>query len=93
MCWRCAPSRRNSGCLDENWAGEARLAGCLCDFPQYARVHAVFLMLEPRTIDNGLITLTMKLKRIMIERSFAEEIGQLYTEYAMNKVATVITPL
>ncbi len=49
-------------------------------------VRAVFLTLAPWAIDNGLITLTMKLKRTMIERSFAEEIGQLCAGHAMNKV-------
>jgi len=50
-----------------------------------------FLTLEPWTIDNGLITLTMKLKWTMIERSFAEEIVLLNEGHAMNKDATIIT--
>ena len=58
-----------------------RIAGLLHDFPQYAQVHAVQLLLDPWTIENGLITPTMKLKRAAIEEKLTEEIRQLYTRH------------
>ncbi|HSV51523.1 MAG TPA: long-chain fatty acid--CoA ligase [Burkholderiaceae bacterium] len=54
-------------------AGE-RLGG----FPVYARVRDLWPTLSPWTVDNGLITPTMKLKRRELERRFAAEIEQLY---------------
>ncbi len=55
-----------------------RIAGLLRGFPAYARVLEVRLALEPWTIENGLITPTMKLKRPELERRFASEIRRLY---------------
>jgi long-chain acyl-CoA synthetase len=52
----------------------ARLAA----FPSYARVRGVWLTLDPWTVDNGLITPTMKLRRKQLEQRFAEEIRQIY---------------
>ena len=59
-------------------AALARIKAALRSFPRYARVRAVYLTLEPWSIENGLITPTMKLKRSAIEQRFAEEIIQLY---------------
>ena len=47
-------------------------------FPAHAGVPEVWLTLEPWSIENGLITPTMKLKRPELERRFAEEIRKLY---------------
>jgi long-chain acyl-CoA synthetase len=47
-------------------------------FPGHARVRRVWLTLEPWTIENGLITPTMKLKRPRLEARFAREIAELY---------------
>ncbi len=55
-----------------------RIRGLLRGFPAHARVREVWLTLEPWTIENGLITPTMKLKRPELERRFAAEIGKLY---------------
>jgi long-chain acyl-CoA synthetase len=38
----------------------------------------VYMTLEPWTIENGMITATMKLKRPEIEKKFAEQIRKLY---------------
>ncbi len=62
----------------------ARLAGRLRGFPHHAQVHAVFLTLDPWTIENGLITPTIKLKRATIDEKFAEEIRQLYAGHALT---------
>ncbi|WP_338057539.1 long-chain fatty acid--CoA ligase [Sulfuriflexus mobilis] len=57
----------------------ARLAErCLLGFPHHAQVHAVCLTQESWTIENGLITPTMKLKRAHIEKRFVNEIQEMY---------------
>jgi len=61
----------------------ARLAErWLHGFPHHAQVHAVCLTLEPWTIENGLITPTMKLKRTRIEERFVNEIERMYAGHA-----------
>lgn len=55
-----------------------RIQAKLGNFPSYARVREVWLTLEPWTVDNGLITPTMKLKRREIERRFDAAIRNLY---------------
>jgi long-chain acyl-CoA synthetase len=55
---------------------EARLA----PFPSYARVRHAWLTLEPWTIENGLITPTMKLKRAELASRFTSEIARLYEQ-------------
>lgn len=47
-------------------------------FPVHARVRSVYMTLDPWTVENGMITATMKLKRPEIEKKFAEQIRQLY---------------
>ncbi len=61
-----------------------RLADLLSEFPSHARVHAVRLLLEPWTLDNGLLTPTLKLKRGEVERGFAREIGELYADHGVT---------
>ncbi|MCK4744369.1 MAG: long-chain fatty acid--CoA ligase [Sulfuriflexus sp.] len=53
-------------------------------FPHHAQVHAVCLTLEPWTIENGLITPTMKLKRTRIEERFVNEIEGMYAGHASS---------
>jgi long-chain acyl-CoA synthetase len=48
------------------------------EFPGYARVRRVMLMQEPWSIENGLLTPTLKLKRPQVSLRFAKEIEQLY---------------
>ncbi len=55
-----------------------KLSGLLADFPSYAQIHAVSLSCEPWSIENGLLTPTMKIKRSEIEKRFADEIRKLY---------------
>lgn len=47
-------------------------------FPGYAHIRRVSLTLEPWTVENGLITPTLKLKRNVICEQFAKEINDLY---------------
>jgi long-chain acyl-CoA synthetase len=54
------------------------LAGRLAEFPGYAQVRRAACTLEPWTVDNGLITPTMKLKRDRILARYGDEIAILY---------------
>jgi long-chain acyl-CoA synthetase len=55
-----------------------RMKASLQGFPKYARVRAVHMTLEPWTVENGLLTPTMKLKRPEMEKRFADQIVALY---------------
>jgi len=59
-------------------AAMARIKTALRGFPRYARVHAVYLTLEPWSVENGLITPTLKLKRAQVEQRFDAEIERLF---------------
>ncbi len=63
----------------------ARVASLLAALPRYAQVRAVHLTLEPWTIEAGLLTPTLKVKREVVQRMFAQEIDALYAEYAAPK--------
>ena len=56
----------------------ARVKGLLRHFPGYAQVQAVSLTLETWTIDNGLLTPTMKLKRGELLERFTDQVDGLY---------------
>ena len=51
------------------------------EFPHYALPRAVVLTQEPWTIENGLITPTLKLKRGPLSKKFANVIAQLYATH------------
>jgi long-chain acyl-CoA synthetase len=51
------------------------------DFPHYALPRAVALTKEPWTIDNGLLTPTLKIKRGPLSKKFAETIAKLYSTH------------
>ena len=50
----------------------------LKDFPGYAKIRRLILTLEPWTVDNGLLTPTLKVKRARVLDHFAVEIKALY---------------
>jgi len=56
----------------------ARANARLKDFPGYARIRHLARVTEPWTVENGLITPTLKLKRSKIEERFAKEIEAMY---------------
>lgn len=53
---------------------DERLSG----FPGYAQVHAVTCTLDAWTVDNGMITPTLKLKRRRILDTWCDQIEQMY---------------
>jgi len=55
-----------------------QIKGCLKDFPGYAKVRRVILTLDPWTVDNGLQTPTLKVKRARVLEKFADRIRALY---------------
>ncbi len=51
----------------------------LHDFPGYAKIRRLYLTLEPWTVENGLLTPTLKIKRAKVMTHLQEEIEQLYS--------------
>jgi len=59
-------------------AALARITQQMREFPGYAQVRRVTLSLEPWTVDNGLLTPTMKLKRAKVMEKFYAELDAMY---------------
>ena len=55
-----------------------KIAAALVEFPGYARIHQVSCTLEAWTIDNELMTPTLKLKRNRIMEHYAAAIDRMY---------------
>jgi long-chain acyl-CoA synthetase len=55
-----------------------RVAERLREFPGYARVNRVLLLAEPWSIDNGLLTPKLSLKRDRVVAKFGKQIDDLY---------------
>lgn len=55
-----------------------RLRSLLHDFPAYAKIRRVSLLLEPWTVENDLMTPTMKLKRAKILAAHQADIKKMY---------------
>jgi long-chain acyl-CoA synthetase len=55
-----------------------RISEQVKEFPGYANVRRVYLSLDPWSIENGLLTTTLKLKRAKVIAHFKREIEQLY---------------
>lgn len=47
-------------------------------FPSYARIRRVHLTLQPWTIENGLLTPTLKVKRPLVLERFSKEVKEMY---------------
>ncbi|MGD9390972.1 MAG: AMP-binding protein [Thioalkalispiraceae bacterium] len=60
-----------------------RLASLLSSFPGYAQIHSVYLSCEPWSIENGLLTPTLKIKRKVINERFSSQITDLYRGHLM----------
>jgi long-chain acyl-CoA synthetase len=56
----------------------ARIAEHVKMFPGYARILRVHLSLEPWSVENGMLTPTLKLKRAKVLEKLAEPVGKLY---------------
>ncbi|NOR51177.1 MAG: AMP-binding protein [Gammaproteobacteria bacterium] len=57
-----------------------RIRGALHDFPSYAKIRQVYLTLDPWTIDNDLMTPTMKIKRPKVLEHLKEVVDEIYSD-------------
>jgi long-chain acyl-CoA synthetase len=57
-----------------------RVRNALRDFPGYAKIRRLGLLLEPWTVDNGLLTPTLKVKRAQVLAQYAAQVASLYAE-------------
>ncbi len=55
-----------------------RVSTQIAEFPGYAQVRRITATLEPWTVENGLMTPTMKLRRAKVLEKFNAEIDQMY---------------
>jgi long-chain acyl-CoA synthetase len=60
----------------------ARVAKQMKAFPGYARIRRIALLSEPWSMDNGLLTPTLKLKRTQVLERYQEEYETLYEGYS-----------
>lgn len=58
-----------------------RVAQRISMFPGYARIRAIACQLQPWTIEDGLMTPTLKLKRDQVCARYRNEIEQLYADH------------
>jgi long-chain acyl-CoA synthetase len=76
-----APDAQDPGALADERAVHAalqRMNAQMQEFPGYAQVRRVTLTREPWTVDNGLLTPTMKLKRAKVIEKFYAELDAMY---------------
>jgi long-chain acyl-CoA synthetase len=83
--WQKASAERGlkgeAGALNSREAQDLvlkRIALQIREFPGYAQVRRAVLTLEPWTIENGLLTPTLKLKRAKVMERFNDEIDRMY---------------
>jgi len=57
---------------------QKRIRDVLADFPGYAKIRRVTLTLEPWSVENGLMTPTMKIKRKQVLERYADEVTRMY---------------
>ena len=55
-----------------------KLRQLLHDFPAYAKIRRVSLSLEPWTVENGMMTPTMKIKRAVVIKHHQADIDRMY---------------
>jgi len=61
----------------------ARLGGRLTDYPQHAQVRAAHLVLEPWTIESGLLTPSLKVRRQRVKERYGPAIKALFSGHAV----------
>jgi long-chain acyl-CoA synthetase len=55
-----------------------RIGRLTSDLPTYAQIRRLSVSLEPWTLEEGLVTATMKTKRKSVEQKYADVIASLY---------------
>ena len=56
-----------------------RANGLLKNFPRWVRIRKVIATQDPWSIDNGLLTPTLKLKRPLVLARFKDAVDKVYT--------------
>lgn len=72
--------------LDERQAGAfalARVAAQMQSFPGYAKVRKIALLHTPWTVESGLLTPTLKIKRHLILQQYAAQYQKLYEGFKL----------
>jgi long-chain acyl-CoA synthetase len=64
-----------------------RIAQQLHGFPGHIQIRRVCLTLEPWTIENGLITSTLKVRRERLLKHYSAEVAALYEGRELSPVA------
>jgi long-chain acyl-CoA synthetase len=57
-----------------------RVNTALREFPDYAKVKKIFMTLDDWTVEDGLMTPTLKLKREKIQNLYSEQIDRMYQQ-------------
>ena len=65
----------------------ARIGALTHAFPRHGQPRKVILTLEPWTLENSLMTPTLKLKRLNLQARFGEAVDRLYAEATRNAEA------
>ncbi len=60
-------------------AAARRVKAALKDFPGYAKIRQLHLSLEPWTVEDGLITPTLKVKRMQVLARYQGDVEAMYT--------------
>jgi long-chain acyl-CoA synthetase len=55
-----------------------KVSECLNDFPGYAKIRRITPLLEPWTVENGLLTPTLKIKRPLVINQYQQVIENMY---------------
>jgi len=79
-------NRKKSESLHDSGAHKyivKHLSECLREFPGYAQVRRVSLYLEPWSIESGLLTPTLKIKRPQLLLAFAKDIESMYESLSL----------
>lgn len=61
-----------------------RVAKCIEEFPGYAKIHKVVAFEDEWTVDDGLITPTLKVKRPKVLEKFSAEIELMYAGHGIH---------
>ena len=57
-----------------------RIRDLMHDFPGYAKIRRIHVSLEPWSVEAGLLTPTLKLRRAAVAEHFADQVQALYVE-------------